>query len=208
LTAVERAGRELVRLAAAQRFADGADDGQVAAEFRVSRMSANRWHRAFDAIGEWIEHTWPLVRRPRRAWVPGCASGRSRSGTPAAAGTDLGRRGCTSIVRVTSTGGDRVSIAGLIATRPGRPPRLLYRMRLQPGQPHPRRARGPAQNPAQTDAVPTRAHHRLRDRDRTRPPAAITPALEPRQGCPADRVRAGRGPHPAHGLTGGGSGRD
>lgn len=51
LTAAERARRELVRFAAAERFAAGADDGQVAEEFRVSRMSANRWHRAFAAGG-------------------------------------------------------------------------------------------------------------------------------------------------------------
>ncbi|MFI6599155.1 helix-turn-helix domain-containing protein [Nonomuraea sp. NPDC050536] len=36
---------------AGDRFAAGATDAQVAAEFRVSRMSANRWHRAFDAGG-------------------------------------------------------------------------------------------------------------------------------------------------------------
>jgi transposase len=51
LTAKERARRELVRFAAAERFAEGADDGQVASEFRVTRMSANRWHRALDAGG-------------------------------------------------------------------------------------------------------------------------------------------------------------
>jgi transposase len=51
LTAEQRARRERVRYAAADMFATGATDAQVARRFRVSRMSANRWHRAFDAGG-------------------------------------------------------------------------------------------------------------------------------------------------------------
>jgi transposase len=51
LTAAERMRRERVRFEAADRFAEGAGDGEVAQEFRVSRMSANRWHRAFEAGG-------------------------------------------------------------------------------------------------------------------------------------------------------------
>src|SRR3954451_21630556 len=46
LTAEERARREQVRLAAAEWIEEGATDGEVAARFRVSRMSANRWRRA------------------------------------------------------------------------------------------------------------------------------------------------------------------
>lgn len=38
-------------MAAAQRFAAGARDAEVAREFRISTMSANRWHRAFDEGG-------------------------------------------------------------------------------------------------------------------------------------------------------------
>lgn len=38
-------------MAAAQRFAAGASDAEVAREFRVSTVSANRWHRAVDADG-------------------------------------------------------------------------------------------------------------------------------------------------------------
>jgi transposase len=52
LTAAERQRRERVRFQAADRFADGASDREVAREFRVSRMSANRWRRAF-AAGGW-----------------------------------------------------------------------------------------------------------------------------------------------------------
>jgi len=51
LDAQERARREQVRFTAADRFAAGADDAAVAREFRVSKVSANRWHRAFDAGG-------------------------------------------------------------------------------------------------------------------------------------------------------------
>jgi transposase len=51
LTAAERMRRERVRFEAADRFAEGASDHEVAREFRVSRMSANRWRRAFEAGG-------------------------------------------------------------------------------------------------------------------------------------------------------------
>ncbi|MEU4835689.1 winged helix-turn-helix domain-containing protein [Streptosporangium sp. NPDC023615] len=51
LTTEQRVKRERVRLQAADRFAQGATDAQVAREFRVSRMSANRWRRAFEAAG-------------------------------------------------------------------------------------------------------------------------------------------------------------
>ena len=49
LTAEERAGREQVRLAAAELIKAG--DREVARRFRVSRMSANRWRRALAAGG-------------------------------------------------------------------------------------------------------------------------------------------------------------
>lgn len=51
LTAEQRARRERVRLAAAEMFAQGATDGEVAREFRVSKMSANRWRRSVQAGG-------------------------------------------------------------------------------------------------------------------------------------------------------------
>jgi putative transposase len=51
LTAEERARRERVRLAAAQWIEEGASDREVAERFRVSRMSANRWHRALSVGG-------------------------------------------------------------------------------------------------------------------------------------------------------------
>jgi putative transposase len=51
LTAGERARREQVRLAAAELIEAGASDRQVAARFRVTRMSASRWRRALSAGG-------------------------------------------------------------------------------------------------------------------------------------------------------------
>ncbi|MFC6084049.1 winged helix-turn-helix domain-containing protein [Sphaerisporangium aureirubrum] len=51
MTAEQRLRRERVRMRAADRFAEGATDAQVAAEFRVSRMSANRWRRALEDGG-------------------------------------------------------------------------------------------------------------------------------------------------------------
>ncbi len=47
LTAAQRAKREQIRLEAAELFARGYADAQVAKHLRVSRMSANRWHRAW-----------------------------------------------------------------------------------------------------------------------------------------------------------------
>jgi transposase len=51
LTAAERARREQVRLAAADLIEAGASDREVARQFRVTRMSANRWRRALAAGG-------------------------------------------------------------------------------------------------------------------------------------------------------------
>ncbi|MGV9309468.1 IS630 family transposase [Nonomuraea sp. NPDC003727] len=51
LTAVERARREQVRLAAADLIEAGASDREVARRFRVTRMSANRWRRALALDG-------------------------------------------------------------------------------------------------------------------------------------------------------------
>jgi len=51
VTAAECARRERVRLAAADWIEEGAGDREVAARFRVTRMSANRWRRALAAAG-------------------------------------------------------------------------------------------------------------------------------------------------------------
>src|SRR3954447_26431704 len=49
LTAEECARREQVRLEAAEWIEEGATDREVAARFRVTRMSVNRWRRALAA---------------------------------------------------------------------------------------------------------------------------------------------------------------
>src|SRR5436305_13206716 len=51
LTAEDCARREQVRLEAAEWIEEGASDREVAARFRVTRMSANRWRRALVAGG-------------------------------------------------------------------------------------------------------------------------------------------------------------
>jgi putative transposase len=51
LDAAERARRGQVRLAAAELIEAGASDREVARNFRVSRMSANRWRRALTGGG-------------------------------------------------------------------------------------------------------------------------------------------------------------
>ena len=51
LDAAARARREQVRMAAAECIAAGESDEQVAARFRVTKMSANRWRRAVESGG-------------------------------------------------------------------------------------------------------------------------------------------------------------
>ncbi|MDX2939309.1 hypothetical protein P1P92_44355 [Streptomyces ipomoeae] len=48
-------------------------------------------------------------------------------------GRTWGRRGHTPVVRVTAAGTKRVSMAGLICTKPGHRPRLIYRIHLDRG---------------------------------------------------------------------------
>jgi transposase len=51
LTAVGRRRRELVRLAAAEKFEQRVPVAEVAAELRVSQRSVQRWRRAWEAGG-------------------------------------------------------------------------------------------------------------------------------------------------------------
>lgn len=51
LTAEERAKRERLRFEAAELFAHGVSAPEVARLFRVTRMSANRWYRTWQASG-------------------------------------------------------------------------------------------------------------------------------------------------------------
>src|SRR4051795_1951580 len=219
LTAEERARRERVRLAAADWIEEGATDREVAARFRVTRMSANRWRRALvgggrtalaskgpggaqcrltpaqldelqtvleagpavwgwtdqcwtlariaalvreqfgvdytlpgldlllhrlgwsvqvparraaerdeEQIAAWREETWPEIKGPRRTWAPGESSKTSpATGLRPPKGRTWGRRGRTPVVHVTAQNAPRVSVAALVALKPGHRPRLIYR---------------------------------------------------------------------------------
>src|SRR3954470_13500574 len=72
LTAEDCARRERVRLEAAAWIEEGATDREVAARFRVTRMSANRWRRALAAAGA-------------RRWPPRARAGRTAGSTPPSA---------------------------------------------------------------------------------------------------------------------------
>ena len=60
------------------------------------------------------------------AWV--CFEDESGQGLRPPRGRTWGRRGCTPVVRVTGGSNKRVSLAALIAVRPGQQPRLIYRV--------------------------------------------------------------------------------
>src|SRR3954453_19171574 len=92
LTAEECARREQLRLEAAEWIEEGATDREVAARFRVTRMSANRWRRALIA-----------------------------GGRPALASKGPGGARC----RFSPAQRDELRV--LVAVKPGRRPRLIYR---------------------------------------------------------------------------------
>ena len=75
----------------------------------------------------------------------GSLRGRVRPGAQAAEGAHLGRRGRTPVVRVTAQNSPRLSLAALLATKPGHQPRLLYRT-------HPGRRRGIGRRKGLTEA--------------------------------------------------------
>jgi putative transposase len=93
LSVEERARREPVRYAAADMFAAGAADAEVARRFRVSRMSANRWHRAFDAGGvEALASTGPGGAKCKLTEVQLTALEAELAAGPAAHGWDEDQR--------------------------------------------------------------------------------------------------------------------
>ncbi|HEX3921485.1 MAG TPA: winged helix-turn-helix domain-containing protein [Streptosporangiaceae bacterium] len=67
------------------------------------------------AIAAWRQESWPAVKGPRRTWAP-------------PEGRTWGRRGTTAVVTVTGGSSKRVSLAALIAIKPGCRPRLIYRV--------------------------------------------------------------------------------
>jgi hypothetical protein len=65
------------------------------------------------------------------AWL--CFEDEPGQGLRPPKGRTWGRRGRTPVVKVTAIGSNRVSLAALVATRPGRRSRLIYRTHLGGG---------------------------------------------------------------------------
>ena len=81
-----------------------------------------------EKIARWREDTWPVIKARRRTWAPGSAGKTSPGqGLRPPKGRTWGRRGQTPVVKVTGGHDTRVSLAALIAVRPGCRPRLIYR---------------------------------------------------------------------------------
>src|SRR4051812_35718229 len=78
-------------------------------------------------ITAWREETWPAIKGRGGPGRLAGLRGRVRSGAEAAEGAHLGRRGRTPVVRVTAAISPRVSVAALVALKPGHRPRLIYR---------------------------------------------------------------------------------
>ncbi|MET8954891.1 transposase [Streptomyces sp. NPDC004533] len=66
------------------------------------------------------------------AWL--CFEDEAGQGLRPPKGRTWGRRGRTPIVQVTAAGTRRLSIAGLVCTRPDRSPRLIYRIHIHRGR--------------------------------------------------------------------------
>ncbi|GAA2281159.1 hypothetical protein GCM10010402_42510 [Actinomadura luteofluorescens] len=71
------------------------------------------------------------------AWI--CFEDEAGQGLSPPKGTTWGRRGRTPVVRVTSRGTHRISLAALVAIKPGEHPRLIYRAHAYRGRKHERK---------------------------------------------------------------------
>jgi hypothetical protein len=76
--------------------------------------------------------TGQILARESRAWV--CFEDESGQSVRPPKARTWGRRGRTPVVGVSGKGSGRVSVAGLIAVRPGLRTRLFYRMRVYHGR--------------------------------------------------------------------------
>jgi hypothetical protein len=86
-------------------------------------------------ITAWREETWPVVKRTAAdlgGWL--IFEDESGQGLRPPRGRTWGRRGATPVVTVTGGHSSRVSLAALIAVRPGCRPRLIYRVHRSRGQ--------------------------------------------------------------------------
>jgi hypothetical protein len=95
-------------------------------------------HRAAErdeeAITAWRTETWPQIKKARAAvggWI--CFEDESGHLQRPPKGRTWGRRGLTPVVKVSGRRSGRVSVAGLIAMRPGCRTRLCYRIRVHRG---------------------------------------------------------------------------
>jgi putative transposase len=66
------------------------------------------------------------------AWL--CFEDEAGQGLRPPKGKTWGRRGATPLVRVSAAGSGRVSLAGLVCTKPGQRPRLIYRSHTHRGR--------------------------------------------------------------------------
>ena len=66
------------------------------------------------------------------AWL--CFEDEAGQGLRPPKGKTWGRRGATPVVAVSAAGSARVSLAGLVCTKPGQRPRLIYRTRTHRGR--------------------------------------------------------------------------
>ncbi|PZG18028.1 DDE endonuclease [Nonomuraea aridisoli] len=89
------------------------------------------------------------------AWL--CFEDEAGQGLRPPRGRSWGRRGLTPIVTVSGSGSGTVMITGLVATKPGRMPRLIYRIRLRRGRKGERKSFSEADYAALFDA----AHQQL-----------------------------------------------
>ncbi|MGI5202355.1 transposase [Spirillospora sp. CA-108201] len=71
------------------------------------------------------------------AWI--CFEDEAGQGLRPPKGTTWGRRGRTPVVRVTARGTHRISLAALVAIKPGEHPRLIYRAHAYRGRKHERK---------------------------------------------------------------------
>ncbi|MER6549679.1 IS630 family transposase [Streptomyces sp. NPDC001250] len=92
------------------------------------------------AIAAWKETTWPAVKGHRSLGAFVCFEDEAGQHLTPPRGRTWGRRGQSPIVKVAGRSSGRVSIAGVIAVRPGARMRLIYRVRIHRGRKNERRS--------------------------------------------------------------------
>ncbi|HEV7936301.1 MAG TPA: IS630 family transposase [Actinomadura sp.] len=88
-----------------------------------------------EKIAAWKDELWPVIRKRAAdlgAWL--CFEDEAGQGLRPPKGRTWSRRGRTPLVRVCAAGSGRISLAGLVCTRSGHRPRMIYRTRLHRGR--------------------------------------------------------------------------